>query len=155
MPFDPASIIPPPPPGRVEMLEDYFEIPLPDDYKRFVTTHNGAVPLESRFDVAGLERAVERFLPIIQDVEGHPLGWLDLEVVASQLDSRLTDDEDGENINLVPIAAVLAGDFIVLDYRKGSEHPTIGLWDHEASEDFAPAVTTVARTFNEFLSILR
>ncbi|HST91569.1 MAG TPA: SMI1/KNR4 family protein, partial [Brevundimonas sp.] len=98
---------------------------------------------------------VERFLPIIQDVEGHPLGWLDLEVVASQLDSRLTDDEDGENINLVPIAAVLAGDFIVLDYREGCEHPTIGLWDHEASEDFAPAVTTVAQTFNEFLSILR
>jgi len=155
MEFDPASIIPPPPPGQVETLEDYFEITLPDDYKQFVATHNGAVPLENRFDVAGLERMVERFLPILQEVERHPLGWLDLEVVASQIDSRLTDDEDGETINLVPIAALLAGDFIVLDYREGPENPTVGFWDHEASEEFAPAVTTVAQTFNEFLSNLR
>lgn len=115
MEFDPASVIPPPPLGQVRTLEDYFEVTLPDDYKQFVATHNGSVPLESRFDVAGVERMVERFLPIIQDVEDHPLGWLDLEVVASQLDTRLTDNEEGENINLVPIAALLAGDFIVLD----------------------------------------
>lgn len=155
MEFDPASIIPPPPPGHLEALEDYYDIKLPDDYKRFVVTHNGAVPLTTRFDVAGLERMVERFLPVIQDAEDHPLGWLELEVVASQLDSRLTDDEDGENINLIPIAALFAGNFVVLDYRKGPENPTIGFWDHEASEDFAPAVTTVARSFSEFLSILR
>jgi cell wall assembly regulator SMI1 len=155
MEYDPASIIPPPPPGRIETLEDYFEVTFPDDYKQFAATHNGAVPLKNRFDIEGLERVIERFLPILQDVEDHPLGWLDLEVVASQLDARLTDDEDGENINLIPIAALLAGDFVVLDYRKGLESPTVGFWNHEASEDFAPAVTTVARTFNEFLSILR
>jgi hypothetical protein len=132
MEFDPASIVPPPPPGHLEALEDYYDIKLPDDYKRFVVT-----------------------LPVIQDVEDHPLGWLELEVVASQLDSRLSDDEDGENINLIPIAALFAGNFVVLDYRKGPENPTVGFWDHEASEDFAPAVTTVARSFSEFLSILK
>lgn len=155
MEFDPASIIPAPPPGHLEAVEDYYGIELPDDYKRFVKSHNGAIPRTARFDVNGLERMVERFLPVLQDAEDHPLGWLELEVVASQLDSRLADDPDGENINLIPIAALFAGNFVVLDYRASPTNPTIGFWDHEASEDFAPAVTTVAKTFDEFLSILR
>lgn len=155
MEFDPASILPAPPPGHIETLEGYYAVQLPEDYKQFVSSHNGAIPSANRFEASGVERLIERFLPILADAESHPLGWLELEVVASQLDSRLTDDVDGETINLIPIAALFAGDFLVLDYRKGPIDPTIGFWDHEASEDFAPAVTTVARSFSELLSILR
>ena len=155
MELDPASIIPAPPQGHLEAVEAYYEIKLPEDYKRFVNSSNGAVPRTARFDANGLERMIERFLPVLQDAEDDPLGWLELEVVASQLDSRLSDDPDGENINLIPIAALFAGNFVVLDYRKGPSNPTVGFWDHEASDDFAPAVTTVAKSFSEFLSILR
>jgi hypothetical protein len=73
--------------------------------------------------------------------------------VATRL--TLTDDRNGENITLIPIAALFAGDFLVLDYRASALEPTIGLWDHEQSEDFAPAVTTVARTFSGLLAMLR
>jgi hypothetical protein len=155
MEIDPASIVPAPPPGHLETLEEYYEVQLPEDFKRFVLNHNGAVPRARRFEAAGVERLIERFLPVLSDVEDHPLGWLELEVVASQLDSRLTDDRNGENITLIPIAALFAGDFLVLDYRASALEPTIGLWDHEQSEDFAPDVTTVAKTFSGLLAMLR
>jgi hypothetical protein len=155
MEIDPASILPAPPSGHLQALEDYYEVQLPEDYKHFVLSHNGAIPRTGRFDAAGAERMIERFLPILADAEDHPLGWLELEVVVSQLDSRLTDDRDGETVTLIPIAALFAGDFLVLDYRASSAEPTIGLWSHEQSEDFAPAVITVARTFNALLAMLR
>jgi len=155
MEIDPASTLPAPPPGHLETLEDYYGVQLPEDFKRLVQNHNGAIPRARRFDAAGAERLIERFLPILADAEDHPLGWLELEVVASQLDARLTDDPAGETITLIPIAALFAGDFLVLDYRAPSTEPTIGLRNHEQSEDFAPAVTPVARTFSEFLSMLR
>ncbi|KQV56776.1 MULTISPECIES: SMI1/KNR4 family protein [unclassified Caulobacter] len=154
MEFDPATILPAPPPEHLETLEDYYEVQLPEDYKRFVLSHNGAIPRARRFDAAGVERLIERFLPVLADAEDHPLGWLELEVVASQLDSRLTDDPDGETVTLIPIATLFAGDFLVVDYRASALEPTIGLWDHEQSEDFAPAVTTVAKTFSELLAML-
>jgi len=106
MEFDPATILPAPP-EHLEALEDYYEVQLPEDFKRFVLSHNGAIPRARRFDAAGAERLIERFLPVLADAEDHPLGWLELEVVASQLDSRLTDDPDGETVTLIPIATLL------------------------------------------------
>lgn len=155
MEFDPASILTPPNPAHIKTLEDYYEVEFPSDYKQFVQRFNGAVPRTNKFDAAGLERIVERFLPILEDAENDPAGWAEVEVVASQLDSRLSDDENGENINLIPIAALFAGNFVVLDFRGGPADPTVGFWDHELSDDFAPAVTPVAPTFSAFLSMLR
>lgn len=76
-------------------------------------------------------------------------------MIASQLDSRLASDPDGDNIDLVPIAALFGGDFVVLDYRGAPDTPSVAIWDHESSTDFAPAVRTVSAGFTEFLAQLR
>ncbi len=82
-------------------------------------------------------------------------GWVDVEVVASQLDARLATNPEGEHMDLIPIAALFAGDFVVLDYRQIRTLPSVGVWDHEASIDFAPVVHTVAPTLATFLALLR
>lgn len=82
-------------------------------------------------------------------------GWAGVEVAASQLDARLATNPDGEHIHLIPLAALFAGDFVVLDYRKNRAVPSVGVWDHEASSDFAPQVQAVAPTLTAFLALLR
>lgn len=43
---------------------------------------------------------------------------------------------------------------LCLDYRKSKEKPSICVWSHEESEDFAPVTYKVADTFSEFVEML-
>ena len=49
-------------------------------------------------------------------------GWYDIEVVLSDIDTRLTDDEDLTGINVIPFAVLFAGDFLCLDFREKKYH---------------------------------
>ena len=44
--------------------------------------------------------------------------------------------------------------YVCLDYRKSKEKPSICVWSHEESEDFAPVTYKVADTFSEFVEML-
>jgi hypothetical protein len=150
-----GTVLPAPSEEHVRDVEDYYGISFPEDYLELLKAANGGVPLRRQFHLGNRERMIERFLPVLDDAgndEKH--GWADVEVVASQLDSRLATDPDGENIDLIPIAALFAGDFLVLDYSKG-EPPTIAVWNHEASTDFAPVVEAVAGDLASFLGSLQ
>lgn len=151
----PETISPPPSPAHVREVEGYYGIEFPSDYRDFLAQANGATPVKRQFDADGRERMVERFLPILENAKADTKnGWADVEVVASQLDSRLAFDEDGDNIDLIPVAALFAGDFVVLDYRDRAK-PAVAVWDHEASTDFAPVVKPISDSFSEFLDKLR
>ncbi|MFD1709557.1 SMI1/KNR4 family protein [Ottowia sp. GY511] len=150
------SALPPPSEAHVAEVQAYYEVKFPADYLRLLAQSNGCEPTRKYFDLDGNERVVERFLPMIEDAKADEHnGWADVEVVASQLDVRLATDPDAQNIDLIPIAALFAGDFVVLDYRANRAIPTVGVWNHEASTDFAPVVQTVAPTVTEFLGMLR
>lgn len=141
-----ADALPAPSAERLRTLESHFGVRFPPAYREFLARHNGARVLDG--DVGTL--VVERFLPILDDFGDHPDGWADVAVVATQLDARLAVDPDATGLPLVPIAALFAGDMLVLDYRGGQDEPSVGRWDHEASDDFHPVVTTVAGTFAAF-----
>ena len=150
-----GSVLPPPSDALLTQVQAYYEVKFPADYLRLLSQSNGCEPTRKFFALDGNERVVERFLPMLEDAKSDERnGWADLEVVASQLDTRLATDPDGENIDLIPIAALFAGDFVVLDYRANRAVPTVGVWNHEASTDFAPVVKTVAPTVTEFLGML-
>ena len=72
----------------------------------------------------------------------------------SQIGERLTDNEDLIGVEVLPIAELFAGDYVCLDYRKSKEKPSICVWSHEESEDFAPVTYKVADTFSEFVEML-
>lgn len=151
-----GSTLPPPSNDHIEKIQSYYEIVFPKDYRLLLTLANGCTPTQKVFSIGGNEKIVERFLPVLDDAKADQInGWADIEVVASQLDSRLATDPNGKNIDLIPIASLFAGDFIVLDYRLSRNNPSIGLWDHEASDEFSPSVRTIATSVTEFIEMLR
>jgi len=55
---------------------------------------------------------------------------------------------------MLPIAALFAGNFLCLDYRK-SQNPSVCVWFHEESDDFKPYTKKVTDTFAQFLDLLK
>ena len=109
---------------------------------------------EKSFECNKHNYAVTRFLCILKNVQETQNGWYDISVVESQIGERLTDNESLIGVEVLPIAELFAGDYVCLDYRKSKEKPSICVWSHEESEDFAPVTYKVADTFSEFVEML-
>lgn len=151
----PGTALPPPSPERLAHLQDFFGQRFPPAYLDFLQRANGAKLREVEVTGGGRPFVIERFLPIQDDYKSDERnGWADVAVVTSQLDARLATDPDDTRLDVIPVAALFAGDFLVLDYRERRDDPPVGVWDHEASDDFAPVVTPVADNFAAFERLL-
>jgi hypothetical protein len=149
------TVLTPPSDGRLKWFEKSYRVRLPADYKAFLTTSNGGVPITNSFVHGGGERIVETFLAILDDPGEDAGGWRDVSVVLSQLDERLVSDEEQVGMDIIPIAALFAGDFLCLDFRKSKSQPEVSIWDHEHSEELMPEMERVAGSFTEFIKLLR
>ncbi|MCU4969347.1 SMI1/KNR4 family protein [Bacillus toyonensis] len=139
----------------IESFEEYCEIKLPNDFIDFLKKYNGSIPITNVFLHEKNELLIERFLCLLEDPEDdEENGWYDIEVVLSDIDTRLTDDEDLTGINVIPFAVLFAGDFLCLDFRE-KEIPPVVVWYHEESEELNPVTSEVADNFSEFLSMLK
>ncbi|ADH05623.1 MULTISPECIES: SMI1/KNR4 family protein [Bacillus] len=139
----------------IESFEEYCEIKLPNDFIDFLKKYNGSIPITNVFSHEKNELLIERFLCLLEDPEDDDEnGWYDIEVVLSDIDTRLTDDEDLTGINIIPFAVLFAGDFLCLDFRE-KEIPSVVVWYHEESEELNPVTSEVADNFSEFLSMLK
>lgn len=149
------SILPTPSDKRIREFEEYCGVSLPIEYKEFVKKYNGAVPETNVFNSNGKEYLIERFLCLMENPEADDIsGWYDIEVVLSQIDTRLTDDENLIGANVIPIAALFAGDFVCLDFRK-SDIPSVVIWFHEESDELSPFTIKIADNISEFLDMLK
>ena len=121
------SILPSPTDELIDVVQDYFEVRFPQDYRNFLKQNNGAVPLERQFDYNVHSYAVERFLCMLPNELWNELdeGCYDIEVVETQLADRLGDDGDETGTFIIPIAVLFAGDFVCLDFRKDKENPDV------------------------------
>ena len=98
----------------------------------------------------GTDRLIERFLPMLKNPRKYPdAGQYDIGVVMTQLEQRIALDPDELGSKLIPIAYLFAGDFVCLDFRTDS-NPSVVVWLHEESRDYAPATIAVAQSFTEF-----
>lgn len=145
--------LPPPPAERIARLEESFCHKLPDDYLRFVRDHNGARLATPQVRLAGADSVIERFLPIVADPGIDAEGKADIAVVATRLDAHLARSADVPGFDLIPFAALVGGDFLVLDYAAGPE-PSVAIWYHATSDEFAPDTKPVAASFAEFMATL-
>src|SRR5580765_667620 len=136
MEFEPNTTLPPPTDELIRWFEDEYRVKLPDDYLAALKAGNGAIPVRKVFRNG---RVLERMLCLIPYPENDDVyGWYDLTAVISQLDTRLTNDENLIGMNIIPFGALFAGDFVCLDFRHNTRSPHIAAWDHERSEPFKP-----------------
>lgn len=136
-------------------FETTYQVKLPADYVTALKDGNGAVPNRKEFRQGRRERMIKRMLCLIPEPQNDQLnGWYDLTVVISQLDVRLIDDENLVGMNVIPIAALFAGDFLCLDFRCAPESPVVAVWDHEQSRDLCPVLELVAPSFTAFEAML-
>ncbi len=155
MQFESGSCLPAPSAARIARFEAAQRVTLPEAFKNFLAHSNGGAPIENHFLHEGEEREVETFLCLLDNARADPEhGWNDLSVVITQLGSRIAEDEDQLGAKIVPFAKVSVGDFLCLDFRQSSAHPTVGLWEDERSDDFQPHVEEVAGSFEQFLAML-
>lgn len=148
------SILISPSEERIESFEEYCGITLPNDFKWLIKKYNGAVPLSNTFSYDGTEYIIERFLCLLKEPELDAInGWYDIEVVLSQIDTRLTDDEDLVGANIIPFALLFAGDYVCLDLRD-PKNPSVLIWFHEKSDELHPVTVKVASNIIRFLDML-
>lgn len=148
--YDDNTIVSPLPSQELIAKEEgYWHIKLPNDYKEFIAKYNGVVPLQNEFSINGRKYLIERFLPILENPENNEFGEYDIDVVLTELDERLISDEDLIGIELLPIATLFAGDFLVLDYAKNRENPSLSIWLHDESADLEPITVAAFDTFTQ------
>jgi len=153
--FRSGTAIAPPPRSRVEGIEAWALRKFPPSFVRFLSEYNGGTLESGEIQLKWGSFYLEKFLPIVDDINSSPRGIEDLEVIASQLDWALSEDEESESLDLIPIASAFAGNYVMLDYRRNEHDPEVVYWDHEKSTEFMPVTYEIARSFSEFLELLQ
>ncbi len=118
---------------------------LPGDYRSYLLITNGGIPQKRCFLYNEHEYLIVRFLGILENSD------VDIDVVLSQIEDRLTDNEDLVGCELLPIAELYAGDYVCIDFRGD---PNICVWSHEESQELDPVTYPIADSFSKFLDML-
>ena len=148
------KVLPLPTDEYISEEEKYWRVKLPSSYRQFLQTYNGGVPVERSFLHKGHAYAIDRFLSVLSDYETNRLGDYDIGVVLTQVEERLTDNEDLTGAEKLPIAVLFAGDLLCLDFKKHPQNPSVCIWFHEESGDFEPVTEKVADSFDAFVNML-
>lgn len=152
--FQETIVTPLPSDELIKRHERLWRLNLPELFIEFIKVNNGVKVKEASFECNGRNYLIERFLCMVDDIENHPDGVYDIDVVFSQIGERLTDNEDLLGAEVLPIASIFAGDFVCLDFRRNKLAPSVCVWSHEESGEFDPVTYIVADTFSEFLKII-
>ena len=117
--------------------------------------NNGAIPESRVFKCNNREFVVDRFLNLLREPNESDLGMYEIDVTHTQLEDRLTDNEELIGIDILPVAVLFAGDFVCLDFREDRKNPTVVVWSHEESAELEPITYYVADNFGDFLRLLK
>lgn len=149
-----SEILPKPNEQVLRKAEEIWRIKLPLDYRQFLMDSNGGVPNKREFNCSNHMYMIVSFLCILEDTEHNKFGFYDIDVVLSQIEGRLTNNEDLVGCELLPIAELFAGDYLCLDFNESKDPPSICVWSHEESGELDPVTFKVANTFSEFVQML-
>ncbi|MDP1509333.1 SMI1/KNR4 family protein [Paenibacillus sp. SEL3] len=149
-----SIIFPLPDSNLIMRVEENFEIKFPNDFINFISKNNGAIPITRFFEYKSNRYVVDRFLCLLDNPGEHDKGMYDIKVVFSQLDERILSDGDITGAELVPFAALFAGDFVCLDFSESKTDPVICIWYNEESDEYDPVTEKIADNVNSFLDML-
>ncbi|WP_028592964.1 SMI1/KNR4 family protein [Paenibacillus massiliensis] len=149
-----SIIFPIPDTKLIKRVEESFEIKFPKEFIEFISKNNGAIPITRFFQYESNKYVIDRFLCLLDKPNENERGMYDIKVVFSQLDERIISDGELTGAELVPFAALFAGNFVCLDYSESRTEPKICIWYNEDSGDFEPVTETIADNINGFLDML-
>ena len=138
---------------RMADVERKWRVKLPDEFRSLLMEYNGGIPEKREFQSGNRTRMIERFLCIKEKGTYEDYAWYDINVVITQVEERLASNPHQKGDELIPIAALFAGDLLCLDYRA-SAIPSVCVWFHEESGEWEPVTEKVADSFSEFMSML-
>lgn len=149
-----SEILPKPTEEMIEKEEEMWRVKLPIDYREFLLDTNGGTPYKKEFRINNRKYMIVSFLCVLQDTEHHENGYYDIDVVLSQIEDRLTSNEDLIGCELLPIAELFAGDYLCLDFSNNKDNPIVCVWSHEESGELEPVTYKVTNSFTEFIQLL-
>lgn len=138
---------------RLSKIEKTWGVRLPEEIRKSLMKDNGGVPDKRNFQCGKRTRMIERFLCIKEKNTEENYAWYDINVVLSQVEERIISDPDLVGYEIIPIAALFAGDYLCLDYRE-SDTPSVCVWLHEESEEWEPVTEKIAESFSDFMDML-
>ena len=138
---------------RLSKIEKSWGVRLPEEIRLSLMKENGGIPDKRNFQCGKRTRMIERFLCIKEKNTDENYAWYDINVVLTQVEERMISDPDLVGYEIIPIAELFAGDYLCLDYR-GSDTPSVCVWLHEESEEWARVNEKVAESFSEFMDML-
>lgn len=134
--------------------EKMWNVKLPSSYRKFIINNNGGIPEKKFFRCNNHEYCIDRFLCILKETENNAYGSYDIDVVLTQIEDRLTDNEDLIGCELLPIAQLFAGDYLCINFNNGNIEPSICVWSHEESGELEPVFYNTFKSFEELLKKL-
>lgn len=138
---------------RISKLEKAWGVKLPEEFRKSLMEDNGGIPEKRNFQCGKRTRMIERFLCIKEKNTDEDYACYDINVVLTQVEERIISDPDLVGYEIIPIAALFAGDLLCFDYR-GSNTPAVCVWLHEESNEWEPVTEKVSESFSEFMDML-
>ena len=138
----------------IKKEEGYWILKLPTSYYQFLLEYNGGIPIKRTFYDKIYKYYIVSFLGILKDFKYNKDGEFDIDVVLTQIEDRLTDNEHLIGCELFPIAELTGYDYVCLDFRKNPDSPCVCVWDFRDSGEFDPVTYKIADSFEEFIEML-
>jgi hypothetical protein len=110
-------------------IEEYFNIKLPDDYKKLLETCNRGKPEKEQFDISSKKKCVLDYLIDLNDL--------------IKTSKRINKPK------IIPIGNDPFGNIIGFNIGDTGRIESLVFWDHETKSE-----TTIAKTFSDFLKML-
>jgi hypothetical protein len=123
---------------EINMIEEYFKIKLPNDYKECEFKFDGGYPIPNRFLVEGKEEIFNNLISLRDN----------------NLIDVYQDIPDKLDNGIIPFAEDPFGNLICFDYRI-DKVPKVVFWEHElAYENKACSIKYVCNTFSDLIGML-
>ncbi|ODS30855.1 MAG: SMI1 / KNR4 family protein [Candidatus Scalindua rubra] len=110
-------------------IEEYFNIKLPEDYKKLLETCNRGKPEKEQFDVSSRKKCVLDYLIDLNDV--------------------IKTSKRIKKPKIIPIGNDPFGNVIGFKIGDTGKIECLVFWDHETKSE-----TIIAKTFSDFLKML-
>ncbi|AXY08935.1 SMI1/KNR4 family protein [Bacillus thuringiensis LM1212] len=127
---------------EIQVVEQYLNIKLPNDFVACVKKYDGGYPNPKVFDVPGQDENVFSDLLTLHIEDKYSIV------------QNYNSVKDRLVAKVYPFARDPFGNLLCFDYRNSTESPTVVFWDHE-EENIEEAIYPVCSTFTELLASLR
>lgn len=144
-----SIILPCPTDELLAKKEKDWGVLLPQSYKEFIKKMNGVKVTNAIIEYDGHKEGIFQFFCIMPNVED---SWQEIDVIAAPIIERLVYSEERIGMDIIPIAKLAYGNYLVLDYKDINKEPQVGVWDFDIADYCNPSIHFVSESFDDFIN---